>query len=60
MELLLYAESKKEAAMDFMTENRDEVLEKMSYTDVPGTLVRDVLAATARGEVRNSGTDVLL
>jgi hypothetical protein len=64
MELLLYAESKnlallKEAAMDYMMENRDEVLEKLSFTDmVPGTLVRDVLAATARGEARNNGTNV--
>jgi hypothetical protein len=63
MEHLLYADSKnlallKEAAMDYMMENRDEVLEKISFTDVPGTLVRDVLAATARGEVRNVGTNV--
>jgi hypothetical protein len=64
MDHLLYAESKnlallKEAAMDYMMENRDEVLEKLSFTDmVPGTLVRDVLAATARGEVRNNGTNV--
>ena len=64
MELLLYAESKncallKEAAMDYMMENRDEVLEKLSFTDmVPGTLVRDLLAATARREVPNNGTNV--
>jgi hypothetical protein len=63
LEHLLYADSKnlallKEAAMDFMMENRDEVLEKISFTDVPGTLVRDVLAATARGEVRNVGMNV--
>jgi hypothetical protein len=55
MEQLLYADSMslallKEAAMDYMMENRDEVLEKLSFTDVPGTLVRDVLAATARRE----------
>ena len=64
MELLLYADSKslallKEAAMDFMMENRDEVLEMISFADViPGTLMRDLLAATARGEVRNNGTNV--
>jgi hypothetical protein len=63
MELLLYADSKnlallKEAALDYMMENRDEVLEKLSFTDVPGTLMRDLLAATARGEVRNNGTNV--
>jgi len=63
MELLLYADSKnlallKEAAMDYMMENRDEVLEKLSFTDVPGTFMRDLLAATARGEVRNNETNV--
>jgi hypothetical protein len=64
MEHLLYAESKnlallKEASMDYMMENRDEVLEKLSFTDmVPGTLIRDVFAATARGEARNNGTNV--
>ena len=63
MEHLLYADSKnlallKEAAMDYMMENRDEVLEKLSFTDVLGTLMRDLLAATARGEVWNNGTNV--
>jgi hypothetical protein len=64
MELLLYADSKnlallKEAAMDYMMENRDEVLETISFADmIPGTLMRDLLAATARGEVRNNGTNV--
>jgi hypothetical protein len=63
MELLLYADSKnlallKEAALDYMMENRDEVLEKLSFNNVPGTLMRDLLAATARGEVRNNGTNV--
>jgi hypothetical protein len=63
MELLLYADSKnlallKEEALDYMMENRDEVLEKLSFTDLPGTLMRDLLAATARGEVRNNGTNV--
>jgi hypothetical protein len=56
MELLLYAESKnlallKEAAMDYIVENKDEVLEKLSFADtVPGNLMRDLLAATARRE----------
>jgi hypothetical protein len=63
MELLLYAESKnlallKEAAMGYMIENRDEVLEELSFTDVPGALVRDLWAATARREVQNNGTNV--
>ena len=62
MELLLYADSKnlsllKEAAMDYMMENRDEVLEKLSFTDVPGTLMRDLLAAVSRGERNVGGND---
>ena len=64
MGLLLYADSKnlallKEATMDYMMENRDEVLETISFADmIPGTLMRDLLAATARGEARNNGTNV--
>jgi hypothetical protein len=63
MELLIYAESKncallKEAAMDFIVDNKFEVLEKLSFADVPGTLMRDVLAATARVEMRSGGGDV--
>jgi hypothetical protein len=56
MELLLYAESKnlallKEAAMDYIVENKDEVQEKLSFADtVPGNLMRDLLAAVSRGE----------
>ena len=63
MEHLLYAESKncallKEASMDFIVENKAEVIEKLSFADmVPGTLVRDVLVATARGE-KKDGTAV--
>jgi hypothetical protein len=55
MDHLLYADSKncallKEAAMDFMLENRGEVLKKVSFNDAPGALIRDVLAAMERGE----------
>jgi hypothetical protein len=64
MALLLYAESKslallKEVVMDYMMENRDEVIEKLSFADVPGTLVKDVLVATARGERKNGAATVL-
>ncbi|KAL3803584.1 hypothetical protein ACHAW5_003365 [Stephanodiscus triporus] len=50
---LLYADSKncallKEAAMDFIEENKSEVLKKVSFKDAPGTLISDVLAAFAR------------
>jgi hypothetical protein len=67
LDLLLYADSKncallKEAAMDFILENRDEVLKKLSFDDAPGSLVRDVLAAMKRGEkrskAREGGTDL--
>jgi hypothetical protein len=63
MELLIYAESKncallKEAALDFIVENKFDVIEKLSFNDVPGALVRDVLVATARGEMRSGGGDV--
>jgi hypothetical protein len=63
MELLIYAESKncallKEAALDFIVDNKFDVIEKLSFNDVPGALVRDVLVATARGEMRSGGGDV--
>ena len=53
VELLLYADSKncallKEAAMDFIAENVQEVLDKASLKDVPGGLYSDLLAAVAR------------
>jgi len=59
LDLLHYADSKncallKEAAMDFMLDNRDVVLEKISFKDAPGGLAGDVLSALARGE-KNGG-----
>ncbi len=57
VEHLLYSESKncallKEAMMDFILENKDKVLDKISFNEVidPWTLIRDVMAAVARGE----------
>jgi hypothetical protein len=64
LELLLYAESKnlallKEATMDYILENKSEVFKILSFADnIPVALMRDLLAATARGEVRNNGTNV--
>ena len=54
-ELLLYAESKncallKEAAMDFIVENKADVIENLSFVEAPGALVGDVLATVLRGE----------
>lgn len=55
VEHLLFAEDKncallKEAVMDFVAENKVEVLKKVSLRDVPGSLLADMLAAVARGE----------
>lgn len=57
---LLYADSKncallKETAVDFMLENKVEVLKKVSMQDIPGGLFTDLLAAVARGEEATSG-----
>jgi hypothetical protein len=47
----------KEAAMDFILDNKVEVLKKVSLSDAPGGLLADVLAAVARGEnIRNGNT----
>ena len=63
LDLLLYSDSKncarlKEAAVDYMLENKSEVFKHVSFTDAPGSLVSDVLAAMARGEMTNDGTEV--
>jgi len=70
MELLLYSDSKncallKEAAMDFLVENKADVIEELSFTDIPGTLIRDVLATVLREEkedgiVGGSGVTIFL
>jgi hypothetical protein len=54
-ELLLYADSKncallKEAAMDYILNNKDVVLKNIRFDDAPGSLVSDVLAAIGRAE----------
>ena len=48
----------KEATMDFIVENKVEVLEKVSLNDAPGGLLADVLAAVARGENARNGNAV--
>ena len=62
MELLIYADSMscallKEAAMDYVLENKAEVLEKISFDDAPGNLMRDLLAAVVRGEREEGEAD---
>jgi hypothetical protein len=59
-ELLLYADSKncallKEAAMDYMLENKDAVFKNIRFDDAPGSLVSDVFAAIARAEKTKDG-----
>jgi hypothetical protein len=56
-DLLIYADSVncallKEAAMDYMLENKDIVLENIRFDDAPGSLVNDVFAAIARAETK--------
>ena len=58
MDHLLYAEAKncallKETVLDYMVENKVEVLQKVSFKDAPGTLIGDVFAAVARGEKKS-------
>jgi hypothetical protein len=66
LDLLLYAESKncallKEVAMDFIVENRVDILKQVSFKDAPGSMISDVLAAVARrynvGLVKDSEGD---
>lgn len=61
LDLLLFADSKncallKEAAMDYMVDNKGEVRKKISFNDAPGALIIDVLAAFDRGEMKG-GTE---
>ena len=58
-EILIYAESKnlallKEAAMDYIVENKADVIKKISFTDAPGTLMNDMLTAVVRSETEKS------
>merc|ERR1711957_447011 len=52
---LLYADSKncallKEAVMDFIVTHKYNIMGKVSFDNIPGGLVNDLLAAVARGE----------
>ena len=60
MDNLLYAESKnlavlKEAVMDYMVANKSDIIGKVSFDNVPSSMITDILAAVARGE--QSGDD---
>ncbi|KAL7450327.1 LOW QUALITY PROTEIN: hypothetical protein ACHAWC_004765 [Mediolabrus comicus] len=53
MDNLLYADAKncallKEAVIDYLAENSTEAVEKMSFNDVPGHLMKDLLVVISR------------
>ena len=55
MEHLIYADSMncallKEAAMDYIAENKTKVIGKISFNDAPGNLMNDLLTAVVRGD----------
>ena len=55
MDNLLYAESKnlallKEAVMDYIVKQKHSIMGKVSFDNVPSSMITDVLAAVARGE----------
>ena len=60
MDNLLYADSKnlallKEAVMDFIVTNKDDIIGKVSFDNVPGSTVTDILTAMSRGEPKKDG-----
>ena len=60
---LLYADSKncallKETVMDFIAENSDEAENKLSFDDVPGSAMKDLLAAMNRAKSNASSNDL--
>jgi len=59
MDNLLYADGKncallKEAVMDFIVENGDDAVEKLSFDDFPGHLAKDLLVAVNWGKKKGS------
>ncbi|EJK45748.1 hypothetical protein THAOC_35622 [Thalassiosira oceanica] len=55
LDSLLYANSKnlalfQEKIMDFVAENGDRIVGNVSFDDVPGNLISDILTAVARGK----------
>ena len=59
---LLYADAMncallKEAVMDYIVENGDDILGKVSFDNVPGSTVSDILAAMARGKKKSNDSN---
>jgi hypothetical protein len=63
MQHLIYADSMncallKEVAMDYIVKNKTEVMDKISFDEmIPGNLMRDLMAAYARGEREEGRAD---
>ena len=61
IDTLLYAHAMncallKESVMDFIVENKQEVLQRVSFQDVPGDVCKDLLAATLRHDEEQYST----
>ena len=59
---MLYADAKnlallKEEVMDYIVANGDKIMGKVSFDNVPGSTVTDILAAMARGKKKDNSTD---
>ncbi len=59
---LLYADAMncallKESVMDFIVENKEPVIQRVSFRDVPGDACKDLLVAVARHEETDSSTN---
>jgi len=62
MDNLLYADSKnlallKEAVMDYIVANKDDVVGKVSFSNLPSYMMTDLLAAVSRGEQNDANGD---
>ena len=62
MDNLLYADSKncallKEAVIDFVVENGNNILGKVSFDNVPGGIVTDILTAITREKNKGANMD---
>ncbi|KAL7459308.1 hypothetical protein ACHAWC_011028 [Mediolabrus comicus] len=60
VDILLYADAKncallKENVLDFLAANCDDVIDEVSFNDVPGHLMKDLLVAMARGKKKSHG-----
>ena len=60
MDILLYADSKnlallKEAIMNFLAENHFDAAERLSFTDCPGHLMKDLLIAFGKSKKKEDG-----